>query len=102
MPTKKKTAKKRTAKKNPTWDEIGDAIGKKIETSFDNIDKKCSEDDCGNPWWKKCTCQHEGGGFGRLLFIIALLYILSFKGMLTGIPSWNLVLLVLGFWWMKL
>lgn len=103
MATKKKPAKKRTVKrKEPSWDEIGDAIGKKVEVAFSKMDKKKFDNSCCSPWWAMHCHHREGGGFGRLLFIIALLYILSFKGMLAGIPTWNLVLLVLGFWWMRL
>ena len=45
--------------------------------------------------------QTNGGGFGRLIFIIGVLYALDYLGMLEGIPSWVLVLIALGFTWMR-
>lgn len=78
-----------------SWEDIGKAVGKKIE------DYKM--DDCKG--WKKnfvFKYQDHGGGFGRLLFAIGILYVLNLKGLLVGIPSWTLVLLVIGFALMRL
>ncbi len=53
MMEKKKTSKA----KEPSWDEIGKAIGKKME-------KRCGEDDC-MPWKSKMkdhVCKHKCGG----------------------------------------
>ena len=78
-------------KKTPSWDEIGKTIGKKIEEKFKDKDFP--------PWKKPWLFCHprEGGGFGRLVFIIGLLFALNYAGMLTNIPSWTLVLIVIGF-----
>jgi len=88
MPAKKKTTKK----KEPTWDDIGRSIGQKIEKSK----FECSS-------WKKPWVIHEnhGGGFGRLLFIIAVLLAADAMGYLQGVSTWIKVLLVIGFALMK-
>jgi len=81
--------KKTTKGKSKSWDDIGKTIGRKMDE-----EKSCT--------WS--TCYHEkcgGGFFGRLVFIIALLFALSYSGMLVGIPSWVLVLIVIGFAFMK-
>ncbi|MBW2965719.1 hypothetical protein KY342_01295 [Candidatus Woesearchaeota archaeon] len=46
---------------------------------------------------------HEtnGGGLGRLIFIIGVLYALNYAGMLANIPTWTLVLIAIGFTLMK-
>ena len=67
-------------------------IGSKVEKEFKNEPKT------------KCWSFHHnsnGGGFGRFLFIIALLLALNSLGKLEGIPSWILILLVIGFSFMK-
>lgn len=84
----------RTKKKELTWDEIGETIGKKIEKEFKGKKMVCE------PW---CTCHDsKGGGFGRLVFISAVLYAMNLIGMLEGIPLWVLVLIALGFAGMRL
>jgi hypothetical protein len=62
--------KKKTAKE-ATWDEIGKAIGAKME-------KECKDDRCG-PWWKKehVACNGSGGAFYGLGFLGALAYYVS-------------------------
>lgn len=78
-------AKKR--KKEPSWDKIGKSIGKKME--------KADWSGCAN-WHKEC-----GGGFGRLLFALGLLFALSAVGVLEGVPVWTQILMVIGFTLMK-
>jgi hypothetical protein len=81
--------RKASKKKDDSWDKIGSTIGRKLEKEFKG--KK----------WKFCHHEHEGGGFGRFLFILAVLFILNAQGYLVGVSSWMLVLLVLGFTLMK-
>jgi len=89
MAVKKKVSKK----KDPSWDQIGKQIGKKIEKT--KWEKLTGRSACSTE--PKCT-----GGFGRVLFIIALLAILNAKGFLAGISIWWLILLAIGFGLMKL
>ena len=64
--------KKETGKKQ-TWDEIGKAIGEKME-------KECKDGKC-KPWQEKCGGQGQGcgsgGAFYGLGFLGALFYYLS-------------------------
>ncbi len=96
--------KKKTTKKEPTWDEIGKAIGTKIEASSKTIIPSSSYTIDKPPYMKSWMCYHKihEGGFGRLLFIIGVLYALNYAGYLTTIPTWVLVLIVLGFASMRL
>ena len=66
-PIKKKTTK-RTAKKkqDPSWDEIGSAIGKKIETATESSDMRCRV--------KEKVRHGSGGGFYFLGFVGSLVY----------------------------
>ena len=75
-------------KKDPSWDEIGEAIGRKMEKEFKNCDWE------KKPWMFR---QQEGGGFGRFLFIIGVLYAMYLMGMLVVIPWWVLLIIVIGF-----
>lgn len=61
---------KKTAKE-PTWDEIGDAIGAKIE-------KECKDGKC-KPWSIKehASCHGGGSAFYGVGFLGALFYFLS-------------------------
>jgi len=62
----KRKKKKSTWGKEPTWDQIGEAIGKKMEKkSFKN---KCKE---------QIQCQGTGGCFYFLGFIGALVYYIT-------------------------
>ena len=68
----KKKIRKNAAKKvkeEPTWDEIGKAIGKKIEKASKDGEFNCRSWDFRN----KVHC-HGGGGFYFLGFIGALVY----------------------------
>ncbi len=81
--------------KDLSWEEIGKAIGKKMEGfNFE----ECT------PWRKNLTFKYKehGGGFGRLIFAITVIYFLKFKGVLVGIPTWVIVLMVVGFALMRL
>ncbi len=94
---KKAKAKSRSKKKSHSWEEVGKIVGEKIGSEIPK--KKCFPWD--EPWtWHKH--KDDSGCFGRLVFIIALLYILSVKGMLTGISIWSLIALTIGFMLMRL
>ena len=90
---KKKVSSKRIEK---TWDQIGADIGTKVE-KYEQYGKWKN---CG--WWSGCGCSQHGGGFGRLLFILGIVFAMNEVGMLAGIPWWTTALVVLGFWWMRL
>jgi hypothetical protein len=82
-------------KKEPTWDEIGASIGKKIEKEFKGA-KPCK------PWEKPWVQYKEhGGGFGRFLFIVGMVLLFNHQGLLVGVPWWILLLIVIGFSAMK-
>lgn len=80
-------------KKDLSWEEIGQAIGKKIEE--------------GKGEWPhhrhwEFKYKHYGGGFGRLVFAVGVLFALSYAGLLVNIPSWVLVIIIIGFALMRL
>lgn len=79
-------------KRGMSWDEIGEAIGRKME-------KKCKDKDTS--FFKRWEFHHHehGGGFGRFLFIIGVLYAMDYMGTisLASIPLWMLALIVIGF-----
>ena len=87
MPSKKEN-------KDLTWEDIGKAIGQKIE--------KFKPDECKS-WKRHFTFHHKdhGGGFGRLVFGAGVVYAMHLAGMLNGIPAWLLVVIVLGFAMMR-
>ncbi len=92
-------ARKKKKKADPSWDEIGKSIGKKIEM--------CSKDDKSCKSWakhfeSKSCCESGGGFFGRLLFIIGVVCALNATGVMTGLSWWILTLLIAGFALMKL
>ena len=95
MPPRKTTRRRRT--REPTWDDIGKAVGRK----FEKYEKDFDSEKCDS-WfkWKWHTHGH-GGGCGRLLFIIGVLLAMNALGMLAGIPWYATLLIILGFWWMK-
>ena len=70
---KKRTKKKSTLDEEPTWDQIGSAIGKKME-------KGSKSEEC-MPWKmkmkEKIECQGTGGCFYFLGFIGALIYYIT-------------------------
>jgi hypothetical protein len=87
-------------KKEMSWDEIGESIGRKVE----KMEKECGDDESG--FWKKRWMfyrKEEGGGFGRFLFILGLLFLLNFLGTieLSVIPWWILALIIIGFTGMR-
>lgn len=86
-------AKPKRAEKELSWDEIGKAIGRKMEKF-----KKEEEPSWAFRYW---GYNKNGGGFGRFLFIIGVLYALQYGGMLPSMPWWVYVLLVLGFTLMR-
>jgi hypothetical protein len=87
---------KRTRKKCLSWDEIGKMIGKKVEHEFKKEEI--------SPWRKHWVVYKEqaGGGLGRLIFAIGVLYSMCYAGWLTGIPTWAIVLMAIGFTFMRL
>jgi hypothetical protein len=89
--TKKKSRKKSASKKEKSWEDIGQMVGKKVEKEFDT--KKCCS------WDFKSQC--DGGFFGRLLFIIGVLMVLSQLGYLDGVSGWLKFLIGAGFALMK-
>jgi hypothetical protein len=85
----------RRKKKEMSWDEIGESIGRKVE----KMEKEYERGEVG--FWNKrwVAYKEEGGGFGRFLFILGVLFLLDFLGTieLSVIPWWILVLIILGF-----
>ena len=76
-------------KKQPSWNQIGKQVGQKID--------KTNWQQCApKQWHKEC-----GGGFGRLLFAIGLVFALSATGRLEAVPTWTVVLMVIGFTLLK-
>jgi len=84
----------KSSDKEPTWDKIGQMIGKKVEKEF----KK------GCPPWQRWTFkhEHEKGFIGRVLFIIGVLIALNILGLLKGVPTWVQILIGAGFAFMSL
>ena len=81
-------------KKEPSWEQIGQTIGKKVEKEFKG--KPCK------PWDKPWVQYKEhGGGCGRFLFIIGLMLLFNHWGWLVNAPWWILVIIVIGFSAMK-
>ena len=89
MVVKKKAKKKR----DPSWDQIGKSVGKKIEKASNEGKFDCKS------WDMKTHC--NGGGFGRLLFIIGAIWILNTLGHLDGVSNWAIALIIIGFAFMK-
>jgi hypothetical protein len=86
----KKTKKK--SAKEPSWDEIGSWIGRKISRECEKKEEKWPW--CGKPWPPK----PKGHFFGALLFGIVLAVILNQQGiLLDGVRWWLQALLVFGF-----
>jgi hypothetical protein len=83
-------AKKTIKKKNPSWE----VIGKKVETDFKSKDFNCCT---------PMTHVHHCSGFaGRLIFVIGILYVMSYAGWFANIPAWPVALMGIGFALMKL
>ena len=81
--------KKKSAPKEPSWDDIGKMVGKKVEKEFKDKDMKC---------WHKEWHKEDGQGFaGRLLFIIGVVVALNTLGVLHGIAWWVYALIIVGF-----
>ena len=72
----KRKKKKSTWDKEPTWDQIGSAIGKKMEKK--SFKHKCKE---------QIKCQGTGGCFYFLGFIGALIYYIT-----TAPSLWDAIL----------
>ena len=71
----KKTSKKT---KEPSWEQIGNLIGKKFAQHEKDFSK------CGKFWEFHTMHRHKGHFFGALLFGIVLSVILNQKGILTS------------------
>ena len=90
-----KTNKSKSVKKSePSWDKIGQMIGKKIEKEVKNKDKSCFNK------WEFHKNEHSGF-MGRIMFAIGMLLLLNFLGVWAGVSPWIKVLLVVGFALMK-
>lgn len=90
-----KKKKKQEKKKQPkiggkSWEDIGKIVGGKFGKEFQS--KKCSP-------WESWHPKHDenGGFFGRLLFIIGVLVVLSKLGYLGGVSVWLKILIGAGF-----
>ena len=86
--------KRVSKKKDPTWDEIGKMVGKKVE----NYEKS----DCFQ--WKKPWVWHHHsnvGGFGRFWFICGLFLAFHSLGMFVGLPWYVIAMIIVGFTFMK-
>jgi hypothetical protein len=87
---------KKTKKKDTSWDDIGKAIGAKIEKA-----SKEGKFDCKSFNFKKE--EKCGGGFiGRLLLAIGVIWALSSLGILAGVSGWAIALMIAGFAFMRL
>jgi len=80
-------------KKDMNWDDIGKAIGTKIDKS----------DIAEYSTWKKPIMIHKDsdGFFGRLLFIIGVLVVLNQMNIIPDLAWWVYFLLIAGFSLMK-
>ncbi len=85
----------RKTSSEPGWDEIGKMVGKKME--------KMNDKECCGGWHKYMFKRHhtDGGFFGRLLFAIGMLILLTTMGVIHGVATWVLVLIGAGFALMK-
>lgn len=93
MPAKRR----KTVKKDKSWDSIGKDIGSKI----DKASKEGKFDDCCKSWNVKKDCGCNGGFFGRLLFVIGVVWALSTLGHLDGVSAWAIALIIVGFAFLK-
>jgi hypothetical protein len=87
----------RKAGKEQGWDEIGKMIGKKMEKGMK--EGEC----CGRPWhhYMFKHHDHDGGFFGRALFVTGIMAAMNALGYLHGIAAWILVVIWVGFALMK-
>jgi hypothetical protein len=90
----KKITKKKT-KKAPSWEKIGQEIGKKVEAEFKGKKYKSSWN-CFN-----IEKKDDGGFFGRALFIVGMLLLLNHLGITEGVSIWIQLLIGFGFAFMK-
>jgi hypothetical protein len=89
---KKKTNKKAPPKKKktPSWEKIGQEIGKKIEA--ESKGNKCKT------WsYFNTNKKDDGGFFGRALFILGMLLLLNHVGITEGVSIWIQLLIGFGF-----
>ena len=75
-------------KDEPNWEHIGRMVGKKIET-------ECSGKGAHFKSWG--FHHHDGGFFGRALFITGVILLLNTWGILQGVNVWIMVLIAAGF-----
>ncbi len=81
---------KKTVKNNISWESIGKNIGKKIESELKQ--KPCGFTE--KAW--TINYREHGGGFGRLLFAIGVLWALHYSNIIN-LPWWLNTLIVIGF-----
>lgn len=91
-------AKKSTKKSNkePTWDQIGQLIGKKVDKEFNSKNKK---------EWQSCFLKRnndsDSGFIGRTLFIIGVLIALNSLNIINSVSIWIQIMIGIGFAFMK-
>ena len=83
--SRKKKSKKK--KKEMTWDEIGKAIGKKIETASDEGKFDPENWGCKNKIKEKVPCDGTGGWIYFLGFVASLIYYIQ-----TAPTFWDAVI----------
>lgn len=91
---------------NMSWDEIGSVIGEKIgegvETAFDRFDEEDRKEKAKHWFFRRYTCDHgHGGGAGRFIFIVSILYAMHLTGALPHLPLWLFAIIVIGFTLMR-
>ncbi|MBT3985125.1 hypothetical protein HOD38_00370 [archaeon] len=84
--------KKKKTKKDPSWDKIGQTIGKKVEKEIKN-DNCCST--------TSMACTPDCSFIGRLIFFIGICLAFGYLGWLVAIPWWVLVISGIGFTLLK-
>jgi len=79
-------------KKDPSWDQLGKIFERKMKKEF-------KDKDCG----PSCMHSHQksGGGLGRFVFIIGVLWAMNSMGYFIGLELWQLAIIVIGFTMMK-
>ncbi len=90
-------------KKSRSWDDLGEEIGQKIGKEMERGFSKAhnSKQSWCMPSWIMMPHHEHGGGFGRLLFIIGLIWALNTIGWMPDIGFWPLALIMVGFTLMR-
>lgn len=90
MPAKK-TKKEDSKSSDVSWEEIGKMVGQKVEKGTKGTD--------WTSWGKQKFVfkEEHGGGFGRLLFAIGVMVLLTNLGIIPVLAWWMYVLIIGGF-----